>query len=101
MKPSILRDPGSLPGETNCIALHCLVLTLIGLLAVGVGLVLLPRSEPPPGVMARGAVPSLPAAPENVASAPEPSDSADVPFVYFPAQFPTPRGDAGEQPPTF
>ena len=86
-------------------ARHCLVLTVLGLAAIGASL-LMPREEP--------ALPLAQAAPAaraqtGAAAAPdakrtserERAQPAQAPFDYFPAQFPTPGGEAGEQPPTF
>ena len=85
---------------------HCLILTLIALAAIAAS-ILLPATEPP-AVAGRAQTASArgtAAAAARQAGAAQPAPRADVaskpPFEYFPAQFPSPSGDAGEQAPTF
>ena len=86
-------------------ARHCLVLIALGLAAIGASM-LMPREEPAlplaQASLAARAQTGAAAAPDaKRSSEPERAQPAHAPFDYFPAQFPTPGGEAGEQPPTF
>jgi hypothetical protein len=72
---------------------RCIVLTLIGIAAIVVATFLLSTE---PTALSRNATTSAQSVPAT-----QPAQAADKPFDYFPAQFPTPRGDAEELPATF
>jgi hypothetical protein len=89
--------------EQGGISLQCAVLAFVGLAAVAIGMALpLEDRGPTPGARA-------------TAPAPQPASGAamqahysagvmpeqEAAFEYFPAQFPTPRGEIEEQPATF
>jgi hypothetical protein len=98
MSSNTAHDFVGQPEKPYSIAVHCLVLTLIGVTAIGVGLFLLPPAEVPSAPSARGAAPianSQPSAPRATAGAA--AQPAQTHPDYFSAQFPTPGDDAAEQ----
>jgi hypothetical protein len=110
MNPNAAHASGNEPADPHAFIArrHCLVLTLIGVSAIGIS-VLLPSEPwvPAPDAAAR-ATPAPTAAASSAAQIIAPGQAAarwnasvDQPFDYFPAQFPTPIIEAGEQPPTF
>ena len=104
-----VMDTTSSPGEHRShaehggISLQCAVLAFVGLAAVAIGMTLpLEDRGPAPGARA-----TAPAAQPASGAAMQPQYSAGVTleqeaaFEYFPAQFPTPRGEIEELPATF
>ena len=109
MNPNASRLPGHEPADPHAFSArkHCLVLTLIGVSAIGIS-VLLPGEPRVPADRAKSASyaseASTSAAAKNSSReqvAGHSSRATDKPFDYFPAQFPAPSGEAAEQPPTF
>lgn len=106
MKPNVshLHTEPSVTDRRNT-ARHCLVLTLIGLGAIAVA-IMLPRDETARTATARGVQTSEQASQGAMNTVRLPADAntidpAGMPFDYFPAQFGAPQGEVYEQPPTF
>jgi hypothetical protein len=107
MKPNNFRlaECESAATDWHSTARHCVVLTLIGLAAIAVA-IMLPRDETARPAMARDGQTAEPASQGAVNAVHLPGDAntidpAGMPFDYFPAQFPAPQGQVEEQPPTF
>ena len=110
MTPNAARIPGNEPADPRAFRArkHWLILALLGVSAIGISV--LASNEPRvPATDTATPASKAPVAPASTAAknlalgqiAGHSGSSADKPFDYFPAQFPTPRGDIGEQPPTF
>ena len=107
MKPnaSRLADSEAAATDWHSTARHCVVLTLIGLAAIAVA-IMLARDETARPATARDGQTTRPASKAAVNNVPSPApgnaiDAVGVTFDYFPAQFPAPQGEVEEQPPTF
>jgi hypothetical protein len=95
------QDSIGQPEKRHPVVMHCLVLALMGIAAIGIGLFLLPPTEVPPVAARGGGSAGGPQAAGVKDTAAAVNAPAEQPFDYFPAQFPMPRGDADEQPVTF
>jgi hypothetical protein len=106
MKPNVSHlDTESSATDRRNTARHCLVVTLIGLGAIAVA-IMLPRDETARSATARAAQTPEQASQGAVNTVRLPGgantiDPAGMPFDYFPAQFGAPQGEVDEQPPTF
>jgi hypothetical protein len=107
MKWTPLQKPGreANAGDGLSPAAHCLALTLIGVAAIAVS-IFLPPDKPtrPLAKVGQSAQVRKPPASADEGGRPaevRPDQRAAEPVDYFPAQFPPPTGDTGEQAPTF
>jgi hypothetical protein len=110
MTPNAARVADDAPADPHGFSArkHFLGLMLIGVAAIGVS-VLLPSEVTAPAAdtaihASKVHRTSASATAKNIAPAQiagNASGSTDQPFDYFPAQFPTPGGEIGEQAPTF